>query len=154
MGCNKLGQLGIDTTLSIALQPMYINGLDNKIITQISAGQHHNAVVADDQLYTWGWNVYGQCGQNVVKNILQPRVVDFFCNKVKLKINSFCSLIKFVLFNRKLNKLFADKLIQLYSPMRKMSISTRAFMHLVQLIMAHLEQAMMAMILMRIKIIR
>lgn len=82
MGCNKLGQLGIDVPLSIALQPMYIKALDNKIITQISSGQHHNAVVADDQLYTWGWNVYGQCGHDVVKNILQPKAVKFFSEMV------------------------------------------------------------------------
>lgn len=82
MGCNKLGQLGIDLPLNIALQPMFIKALDNKIITQISAGQHHNAVVADDQLYTWGWNVYGQCGHNVVRNILQPRPIEFFSKMV------------------------------------------------------------------------
>lgn len=86
MGCNKLGQLGIELPLNVALQPMYVKEFDNKIITQISAGQHHNAVVADDQLYTWGWNVYGQCGQDVTRNILQPRVVEFFSKRVSLKI--------------------------------------------------------------------
>lgn len=82
MGCNKLGQLGIDQPLKVALQPMYVKEFDNKIITQISAGQHHNAIVADDQLFTWGWNVYGQCGHDVVKNIQQPKAVEFFSKRV------------------------------------------------------------------------
>lgn len=85
MGCNKLGQLGIDESsqrMNIALQPMLIKAFDNKNITQISAGQHHNAVVADDQLYTWGWNVYAQCGHTEIRNIRYPKVVEFFSNKV------------------------------------------------------------------------
>lgn len=86
MGCNKNGQLGIDQSikLNVCLQPMLVRALDNKIITQISAGQHHNAVVADDQLWTWGWNIYGQCAHDEIRNIREPRLVEFFSNKVKL----------------------------------------------------------------------
>lgn len=87
MGCNKLGQLGIESPLNVALQPMYVKTFDNKIITQISAGQHHNAVVADDQLYTWGWNVYGQCGHDLIRNIQQPRLVEFFSKRVRDNFN-------------------------------------------------------------------
>lgn len=94
MGCNKLGQLGIDHPLNVALQPMLIKGLDNKIITQISAGQHHNAVIADDQLYTWGWNVYGQCGHTEIKNTREPKIVEFFSKKVN-KILCFLNLFDF-----------------------------------------------------------
>lgn len=55
MGLNQLGQLGISRTMNQSLQPMLIKALNNKIITQICAGQHHNAVVADNKLYTWGF---------------------------------------------------------------------------------------------------
>lgn len=54
MGLNQLGQLGANKKLNQSLQPILVKSLDNKIITQICAGQHHNAVVADGQLYTWG----------------------------------------------------------------------------------------------------
>jgi len=86
MGCNKLGQLGIEEKLklNIALQPMLVKSLDNKNITQISVGQHHNAIVADDELYTWGWNVYAQCGHVEIKNIRQPKLVEFFTKKVSI----------------------------------------------------------------------
>lgn len=81
MGLNPLGQLGIDRNLNVALQPMFIKALDNKIITQICAGQHHNAVVADGLLYTWGWNIYGQLGHGDIKNVREPKVVEFFRDK-------------------------------------------------------------------------
>jgi alpha-tubulin suppressor-like RCC1 family protein len=82
MGLNQLGQLGIDRNLNVALQPMLIKSLDNKIITQICAGQHHNAVVADNLLYTWGWNIYGQLGHGSgVRNVREPKIVEFFRDK-------------------------------------------------------------------------
>jgi alpha-tubulin suppressor-like RCC1 family protein len=81
MGANQLGQLGIDRKLNVALQPMLVKSLDNKIITQICAGQHHNAVVADGLLYTWGWNIYGQLGHGEIRNVREPKVVEFFRDK-------------------------------------------------------------------------
>jgi hypothetical protein len=114
MGCNKMGQLGIDQSvrLNIALQPMLIKALDNKIVTQISVGQHHNAVVADDKLYTWGWNVYGQCAHNEIRNIREPRVVEFFNDKVRRflikQLRGFFIVTNFS--NRKSNKLLAARL--------------------------------------------
>lgn len=82
IGSNQLGQLGIDRKMNVALQPMLIRALDNKIITQICAGQHHNAVVADGQLYTWGWNVYGQLGHGDIRTVREPKLVEFFRNMV------------------------------------------------------------------------
>jgi alpha-tubulin suppressor-like RCC1 family protein len=81
MGSNQQGQLGIDRLMNNALQPMLIKELDGKIITQICAGQHHNAVVADNLLYTWGWNIYGQLGHGDIKLVRQPKVVEFFKDK-------------------------------------------------------------------------
>jgi alpha-tubulin suppressor-like RCC1 family protein len=82
IGSNQLGQLGIDRTMNVALHPMMVRALDNKIITQICAGQHHNAVVADGQLYTWGWNIYGQLGHGDIRTVREPKVVEFFLDKV------------------------------------------------------------------------
>lgn len=81
MGSNQQGQLGIDRIMNVALQPMLIRDLDGKIITQVCAGQHHNAVVADNILYTWGWNIYGQLGHGGIKLVRQPKIVEFFKDK-------------------------------------------------------------------------
>lgn len=85
MGLNTLGQLGIGKSFNQALQPMLVRSLDNKIITQIAVGQHHNAIVADGKLYTWGWNIYGQLGHCDVYNSYEPKIVEFFRNKVSMK---------------------------------------------------------------------
>lgn len=104
MGLNQLGQLGIDRNLNVALQPMLIKSLDNKIITQICAGQHHNAVVADGLLYTWGWNIYGQLGHGDIRNVREPKVVEFFRNK-KIKQIMLGQAHTLVLTYEKINEL-------------------------------------------------
>ena len=54
MGSNQWGQLGIGRYTTMALQPMLVRDLDGKNITLIEAGQYHNAIVANGELYTWG----------------------------------------------------------------------------------------------------
>lgn len=104
MGSNQLGQLGIDRNLNIALQPMLIKALDNKTITQICAGQHHNAVVADGLLFTWGWNIYGQLGHGDIRNVREPKVVEFFRDK-KIKQIALAQAHTLVLTFEKINDL-------------------------------------------------
>lgn len=104
MGLNQLGQLGIDRNLNVALQPMLIKVLDNKTITQICAGQHHNAVVADGLLYTWGWNIYGQLGHGDIRNVREPKVVEFFRGK-KVKQIALAQAHTLVLTYEKINEL-------------------------------------------------
>lgn len=104
MGLNQLGQLGIDRNLNVALQPMLVKSLDAKVITQICAGQHHNAVVADGQLYTWGWNIYGQLGHGDIRNVREPKVVEFFANK-KIKQIALGQAHTVVLTYEKINAL-------------------------------------------------
>lgn len=104
MGSNQLGQLGIDRNLNVALQPMLVKSMDNKTITQICAGQHHNAVVADGLLYTWGWNIYGQLGHGDIKNVREPKVVEFFRNK-KIKQIALAQAHTMVLTHEKINNL-------------------------------------------------
>lgn len=86
MGANQLGQLGIGSQLSQALQPMLIRAFDGKYITQVTAGQYHNAVVANGLLYTWGWGVYGQLGHCDTNNQSYPKVVEFFRGKLVMQV--------------------------------------------------------------------
>ncbi|XP_049286193.1 uncharacterized protein LOC125765284 [Anopheles funestus] len=86
MGANNLGQLGIGNHVINALQPMLVKTLDGKGITHFSAGQYHNAVVANGLLYTWGWGVFGQLGHGTVNDCNKPKIVEFFRNKKILQI--------------------------------------------------------------------
>lgn len=54
MGMNQMGQLGVGKSVQASLQPALVEALDYKNITLMEAGQYHNAVVANKQLYTWG----------------------------------------------------------------------------------------------------
>lgn len=66
-GWNEHGQLGhsagpqAPSTISL---PTLIENPDNNVnFTAISCGAQHSAAVTEDgQLYTWGWNEYGQLG--------------------------------------------------------------------------------------------
>lgn len=86
IGSNKLGQLGIGDVAENALQPMLLTRLDNKHITHFECGQYHNAVVANGQLYTWGWGVFGQLGHGTIENHFTPKIVKFFDDKKILQI--------------------------------------------------------------------
>lgn len=34
----------------------------------------------DGQIYTWGWNEHGNCGNGNVKNVFYPESINFRCN--------------------------------------------------------------------------
>lgn len=74
-------QLGIGKHHVQALQPMIVQEFDSKNITLIEAGQYHNAVYADGELYTFGWGIYGQLGHGDVFTVDRPKVVRFFTGK-------------------------------------------------------------------------
>lgn len=81
MGSNVYQQLGIGKRFVQALHPKLVQTFDGKNISLIEAGQYHNAVYADNQLYTFGWNIYGQLGHGDIQAIETPKVVEFFNNK-------------------------------------------------------------------------
>lgn len=81
MGLNTQQQLGIGKHHIQALQPMLVKEFDDKNVSLIEAGQYHNAVYADGELYTFGWGVYGQLGHGDIFTLDRPKVVRFFSNK-------------------------------------------------------------------------
>lgn len=81
MGSNLYQQLGIGKRYVQALQPMLVQAFDGKNISLIEVGQYHNAVYADNQLYTFGWNIYGQLGHGHIQSIEKPTIVEFFNDK-------------------------------------------------------------------------
>lgn len=82
MGSNLMGQLGIGEHQIQALQPMLVPDFDGKNVTLMDAGQYHNAIYADGELYTWGWGIYGQLGHGNVFMQHRPKIVKFFSDKV------------------------------------------------------------------------
>jgi len=66
-GDNTYGQLGNNSTdPSPAPGAVYVEGvLSGKTIRAISSGQNHTCVIAsDNNAYCWGYNYYGQLGNN------------------------------------------------------------------------------------------
>lgn len=81
MGSNLCQQLGIGKHHVQALQPMLLKEFDGKNITLLEAGQYHNAVYADGELYTFGWGIYGQLGHGNIFTLDRPKKVKFFSGK-------------------------------------------------------------------------
>ncbi|XP_037026178.1 uncharacterized protein LOC119067371 [Bradysia coprophila] len=87
MGSNQQGQLGVGKGILQSLQPLLVNYLDELDISLIEAGQYHNAVLAEGNLYTWGWGVYGQLGHGNVEDVFKPQIVSFFEDKNVVSIS-------------------------------------------------------------------
>ena len=73
-GWNEHGQLGHSASPqapSTVPLPTLIENSDNCVnFTAISCGARHSVAVTEDgQLYTWGWNEYGQLGNSQTEGI-------------------------------------------------------------------------------------
>ncbi len=78
-GLNSQGQLG-DNSLTQRLVPVAVNTagvLAGKTIKQLSAGGEHTCAIASDDLaYCWGFNTYGQLGDNSTTRRTVPVAVN------------------------------------------------------------------------------
>lgn len=81
MGGNSLGQLGIGSHVSQSLHPVLVETLMDMNLELIAVGQYHNAVVANGQVYVWGWGVYGQLGNGGIEDVQVPTVLEFFSGR-------------------------------------------------------------------------
>ncbi|WIO46240.1 Fibronectin type-III domain-containing protein [Candidatus Southlakia epibionticum] len=78
-GWNMYGQLGngttVDTRIPVAVK---VTGtpMAGKVIAQVAASNAHTlAVASDGTVYDWGWNQYGQLGNNTTTNSSVPVAV-------------------------------------------------------------------------------
>ena len=76
-GDNSNGQLGNGTTTE-SWVPVVVKAtgpLAGATVTDITAGGRHSCAVADGQAFCWGWNGYGQLGNNTTTNSSLPVAV-------------------------------------------------------------------------------
>jgi len=70
-GSNGSGQLGIGSTIADSRIPIQVLGLTS--VTAIAAGDKHSlAVKSDGTVWAWGYNQYGQLGDNTGATSLVP----------------------------------------------------------------------------------
>ena len=79
-GRNHFGQIGDDTTIDRD-QPVYVvdeNGNEIQNVTAISVGRIHNCAIVDGNAMCWGYNVYGNLGNEslVGVNNYSPHAVN------------------------------------------------------------------------------
>lgn len=82
MGGNSLGQLGVGSHISLSLHPLLVETLMDMDLELIAVGQYHNAVVANGEVYIWGWGVYGQLGNGGIEDVHVPTILPFFSGRV------------------------------------------------------------------------
>lgn len=77
-GGNKEGQLG-DGTTKDRFEPVKITkGFNNEKIIAVSCGGFHSAVLTESNIYTFGFNQYGQLGDTTTKNRHHPTIITKF----------------------------------------------------------------------------
>ncbi len=77
-GGNSYGQLGNNSTTASSV-PVAVDTTDKlagRTVTAIAAGAYHSCVVADSKAYCWGYNVFGQLGNNSTTASSVPVAVD------------------------------------------------------------------------------
>ncbi|KAF7658623.1 hypothetical protein LDENG_00009930 [Lucifuga dentata] len=81
-GRANYGQLG--RTASACQNPAGSDGASTSIpaevkvlsgATQIACGSEHNLAIVGSQLFSWGWNEHGMCGDGSQTDVIQPQLI-------------------------------------------------------------------------------
>ncbi|XP_055548211.1 secretion-regulating guanine nucleotide exchange factor isoform X2 [Wyeomyia smithii] len=80
-GRNSYGQLGV--AVDTSCDGPVLLGIESKVI-DFCLGSQHGIALAEDGLYTWGWNEHGNCGTGGVENVWTPTKLSELkkCDKV------------------------------------------------------------------------
>ncbi|XP_066522905.1 secretion-regulating guanine nucleotide exchange factor isoform X2 [Hoplias malabaricus] len=81
-GRASYGQLGRSRPVSdiTSLSDASMTALPSEVkvlngATQIACGSEHNLAVVGDQIFSWGWNEHGMCGDGSFFNVEQPQPI-------------------------------------------------------------------------------
>jgi alpha-tubulin suppressor-like RCC1 family protein len=74
-GNNQYGQIGNNTSGTVVTTPVDITAWTGAGVTQIAAGANHNLAVRNGTVLAWGYNFYGQLGNNGSTNVLIPTAI-------------------------------------------------------------------------------
>ncbi|XP_053692054.1 secretion-regulating guanine nucleotide exchange factor isoform X2 [Sabethes cyaneus] len=88
-GRNSYGQLGVPAGTAGCDDPVLLN-IESKVI-DFCLGSQHGIALAEDGLYTWGWNEHGNCGVGGLENVWAPtKITDMKkCDKISTGV-AFC----------------------------------------------------------------
>lgn len=75
-GDNVYGQLGNGTTGSSSATPVPVSGLDNGV-TVVAAGASHELAIQNGAVFAWGYNGFGELGNNSTANSSTPVAVGY-----------------------------------------------------------------------------
>ncbi|MBQ2938059.1 MAG: cadherin-like beta sandwich domain-containing protein [Clostridia bacterium] len=90
-GENHVGQLGLGNT-TYYNEPQKITGITEKIV-DIESGYYHSiALTENGEVYTWGYNYQGQCGNGTAQNVLTPIKVTGLTNIVKINAYKYMTI--------------------------------------------------------------
>ena len=74
-GRNDKGQLGRTDKSIVGTVTLGLPGKELTGLPRVYAGSFHSAAIVNDNLYTWGWGLYGQLGHGNTDDLLEPKMV-------------------------------------------------------------------------------
>ncbi|KAI5614853.1 secretion-regulating guanine nucleotide exchange factor, partial [Silurus asotus] len=86
-GRASYGQLGRQLTTTDSTEsslPSEVRTLHGA--TQIACGSEHNLAIVGDQVFSWGWNEHGMCGDGSLCDVIQPQPIPDLQNAKALLI--------------------------------------------------------------------
>jgi len=90
-GKNADGELGLGKHHQVLTQPQKLPELSS--IIAIAVGQFHSLALTElGEVYSWGWNIYGQTGTGIHGSVYTPTKVDNLSNVIGVYCGSTHSL--------------------------------------------------------------
>ena len=91
-GENHVGQLGLGNT-TYYNEPQKITGITEKIVDVKSGYYHSIALTENGEVYTWGYNYYGQLGNGNTQNSVTPIKLSSLGNVTKIDAYKYMTII-------------------------------------------------------------
>ena len=85
-GAATFGRLGLTDGRKKVSRPSEVKFFGPRPVARVAIGDFHSLALCDNgELYSWGYNLEGQCGQGMAVNIKSPRRIEFFGAEFRVK---------------------------------------------------------------------